>query len=482
MKFKERKTNMKKIICLIVCLITMIECVVPCGASLTEGANKADAVELYYAPIAYGKIFYNGTNETVSAKEQFDTQIEEIRILDEEPNYILKFEYNKKNVEMVMSAVNNKMNNENKDHYSFAVNGIKGANEIEVINVSLTLCANEHDLLPVNQVDMIDAAVLTIVCKIKNDIYYWQTSLDVYDAETQIRVDDNSDVISRANEYYFVKNNGCEAIYEGQLEDQRTDQSGYNADSVCMNMNSRSHNPYYYEGVSDTYFQSLHEYWGWRNAGSSGMRFYWYTYQKFGSNNYYTTVLFLETEESIPLSYSTESINGTTYYIADTTYNIQIDRTSETIVYYPATDTYQYLMGGTDLVQIVEPSLQVRKTSSGTDHYIRSSTVNAAAIKTNSNLNATAVKSILYWALNNTTYAIGTLAYELIDIYVNATYTLGNTQPYLPSDKPGKLKFTLDGRLIYNSNFYSVTCEMATTNPNTISDCDWTTSVTVSFR
>ena len=482
------------------------------------GANEArfaddNATQKYAAEtdekmqeIAYGKIFRNGKNEVVDDSSKLDTYISALEFYDSNETYVIEFDFGDTHYVIKGDLVSAKMNNVNNDHFVFAPNS-KMVGEYEIVNISYSQVANKYDLLPVNVDKMVGKPVITIIITDGQDVYYWQTVISLNNGisafssnNESLRVCSDERKVDIANEFYFM--NGNEQfeinIHSDEIMDvSEISESYFESDidtSVFSNRvksaRATENNPYYDYGVPNSTFQTVNSSWTWRSVSGNPWRCYRYTYEKYGSNNLYTSIVLLEVIKDLPQEYEERNINGEDYNVADTLLQIKMILPSNTVIYYPDEDMYDLMPGGEDLIMLDKPVLEVVKDSSGVEHFVYGRFNYARGTK--SDYVSTAVDALASIAVKlideYTGNIIASTIYELADIFSGAVYEIGDNpalqyEHYL-TQKIGSMKNTLDGYLHLEGHYYGMKCELAapSSSGDAVLECFWNITTNIKHK
>lgn len=470
-----------------------------------------DALATVTVDRTYGKVFINGENEVVDSVSDFDTYITQLEFVFSNDKYYVSFNLDSEVYEISADMVSAKWNNANGDHYVLAPDE-ETVGGYDIDNISYALCANEHDLLPVNYDNMTGKPVITIILSKGNDVYYWQSNIELKNAvnsavTTPINIKSDANSIERANEFYFISNQ--EPVDFVITSDEVMDVSEINPVYFTENISSTvsndivipastdslSDNPYKDDGVPNSIFQTVDGTWGWRQVGINSQgyyypwRYYYQSYEKYGSNNIYTTILFLEITEVMPLTYTPVLINGTTYNSSEATFQMKIVKTPHTVVYYPDEDVYDFMLGGENLVKIDHPAIEAKKSSSGVEHFIYGRANYAKGTKYDwVTTGITALANISVKLLDMVTYDIASQVWDILSLVPEAVFEIGENDgvscELYSSYKMGSIESELDGTLHRAGDFYGMKClyAAATSAGDDVLDVDWQIHITVEYK
>ena len=140
----------------------------------------------------------------------------------------------------------------------------------------------------------------------------------------------------------------------------------------CAAVNRNAHNPYYDLGIPDSAFKTVTNEWQWYEPGtdSSGQQlpieYCTYSYTQYGTPNIMTHIMVVRHVWRGETSYTTYTAeDGNEYSKASAMMKVELCTLPHTVVYYKDTDSFDLMLGGERLTQIVEPAIQIEKTSSG---------------------------------------------------------------------------------------------------------------------
>lgn len=439
-------------------LISLSLCFIFCFSSIpTYAINTSyDGMTQYFAEKAYGKIFAGGVNQSVKDADQLDTQITNIRILNQENTYILKFSFNSSNITIPCNMVQAKANNVNGDHYLFSPIDFT-SDTFNFVNISFTTSANNYDLLPVNS-QFVGKTVLTIIFEEKStsDIYYWQANLESNqklrlktDTIQTFNLSDTEEIIKKTNEYYYI--NESDAAAEISAEELVCDNPAsieeyeeYKAYTPISTMSSgeTNNNPYLYLGVQDSTFKTATNSWRWLAAGpaSNGtqlpIRYYAYSFTRYGETDLiYTHIMIVGYVWQADTSYTTYVAEDNKEYAkAGAVMKVELFKLPHTVIYNTITGKFKFMVGGERLTQIEEPSIQILKTSSNIQHLVvgRYEFSNATKKGGFLGLGSLVLSEVLVGLLDLKTYGIASTLVNITSIISNASKSVGAEDGYVP--------------------------------------------------
>ncbi len=496
---------------IIIRFISAILVIATCLATFVSTIAAYDGEEiLYVANQASGKIFFNSENCAVESKAQFDTSINNLSITRNNGRYTVAFELNDEEYCIDAEMVSAKMNNANGDHYLFAPEK-STYGTYEVVNIAFTTNANMFDVFPANS-DLIGKSVIRIIFKdtLTHDEYCWETELFQKTRNyPTMMLSVSEDAISRANEYYYMSSTVSE---ENMVtEDFANSDKFYLSENEVNSIAQISHNPYYDLGIPDSTFKSATDSWKWLAVGKSStgtylpIRYYAYSYTKTGSANIMTHIMIVHHEAVIedPIRFNG---NGKYYYKAYCDLKIDLYRVPHTVVYYPNQDVYEFMLGGENQTQIVEPGIRWKKTSTGVPHVLYERATYSNADNNNFlGLGALVIKDIFVAWLNEKNYVLGTVTGDILDYIsasnVNKNNGKGDTvatkekyldQYYFNFDDQihaygiamGSVKSTIKGNLRNKDQYFGMRCSFAVpeANESSATDLSWTYYVTAGMR
>lgn len=430
--------------------ITLSLCLILCLSALPVSALESERVnKVYSADVAYGKIFENGENEPIFTKNQFDTQIRNISISNKDSEYYLQFVFESKNFEIKGKLVSAKANNVNNDHYLFAPDEF--ASEVfSFVTIYLTTSANEFDVMPANS-DLIGTSVLSIIFEHKQtkDIYYWQTKLtSEVRGEHSFKTCSEEISIDKANEFYYMK--GSERVDSCSSSDFITEDMATVEEYEAMKardysqMTRSDHNPYYDLGIPDSTFKTATESWQWLPVGRDvygnylPIRYYAYSYTKYGNPNIMTHIMIVghtwQGDANYTLYYDE---NNELYAKASGMLKVELFEVPHTVVYYTGSDSFDFMLGGEYLTHIVEPAVEIKKTSSGIPHVVVGRYEFSDATKKGNflGLGALVLKEVAVGVLDLPSFGFASVLVDIGELISDASTSVGANDGYIPIEE-----------------------------------------------
>lgn len=367
--------------------------VLPCfatGASLDTEMIEQQQSPDYSAHVLYGKIFPSGENEVVSVPTQLDTSITNVKIFNNQDITELVFDYGNKTISMDAYLIEAKTNNVNNDHYVFSPIDFSHS-FFEYFSISFTTNANVHDLMEVNY-SMQGENVLSILLKDKHsgDVYYWQGvvspcnesnafSTNAITENIQANIsptaDNYEEISNRTNEQYYLSNCNSDFMltteeYYSQISEYETNKAKKEEQlsSYSTTRSTSSNNPFYdIDEVPNSVFQTVTNEWtsgvAWSNPSMNpptSVNYYAYSYDKYGNGNVYTLIMLLSFQEIEKYNGASDQLTASKRLVLNVTDN-------ETVVYYKNIDSYEFFLGGNDVVEFY-PAIEMKSTSDAQGH------------------------------------------------------------------------------------------------------------------
>lgn len=431
-------------------LITLSLCLILCLSVLSVSAVEVERIDkVYSADIAYGKIFENGGNTPVLSKNQFDTQINKISISNKNSEYYLKFAFGSDIFEIKGKLVSAKANNINNDHYLFAPDEFT-SEAFSIVAIYLTTSANEFDVMPANS-DLIGTSVLSIIFEHKQtkDIYYWQTKLiSEVRGEHSFKISTEETLVAKANEFYYMKDSN--RIDSCSFSDFAMDDMATSEEYEVMKardysqMRRSGNNPYYDLGIPDSTFKTATNSWRWLSAGKDiygnylPIKYYAYSYTKYGNPNIMTHIMIVGHAWQRDANYTSYyDENNDLYARASGMLKIELFKTPHTVVYYTESDSFDFMLGGELLTHIVEPAIEIKKTSSGIPHVVVGRYEFSDATKKGNflGLGALVLKEVAVGVLDLPSFGFASVLVDIGELISNASTSVGANDGYAPIEE-----------------------------------------------